>query len=219
MNDDLFSEPKIIHWQTHIDQSGCKTTDITIRDVFRKPSGELLFALLSATVKAPENYPIPPIIFIRGDACIIVPVIKNTDTGEERFLTVTQRRIASGRLSLEFPAGMLDRNVDDPAGTALKELEEETGLIISPSELFPLCSRPLYSSPGASDEAIWYFGCIIDLSDAECLSLEGRLHGNESEHEYISLSLKTASEIEAETTSLQVMLGLSLIKKYTTKSH
>jgi len=68
---------------------------------------------------------------------------------------VRQRRIGNGNLSLEFPAGMLDAEVDNPLGVATREFIEETGLGISASDLFPLFDKKLFSSVGASDEGIF----------------------------------------------------------------
>jgi DNA-binding NtrC family response regulator len=45
-------------------------------------------------------------VVVRGNACVIVPLLANSDTGEEKYLMIYQRRSGNGRLSLEFPAGM-----------------------------------------------------------------------------------------------------------------
>ena len=210
---DIRGEPKVSAWADALVQNDCALGPVTVRDTVRKPSGDLLFALLSAEVTAPEGYPLPHVIFIRGDACIIVPEVVNSDTGERRFVTVVQRRIAWGGDSIEFPAGMLDRDVTMPAAVALKELAEETGLVIDESMLLPLCDRPLFSSPGASDEAIWYYGCRISIADSEWRDLEGRLTGQKDEGEHIEVRLLRKKEILRETRSLQVMLGVRLFEE------
>ncbi len=206
-------EPKVKNWAAALSDNTCEMLDIKVLNTLCKPSGELLFALLSADVKSPDMFRIPPYIFIRGDACIIVPEVVNIDSGENRFLTVIQRRIAWGGESIEFPAGMLDRNVDHPEVTALKELEEETGLVIHADSLFSLHDKPLYSSPGASDEAIHYFGCRILLTNTQWLALDGRLEGDALEGEVTKVRLLTEQEIESGTRSLQVMLGLRLFRE------
>jgi hypothetical protein len=100
----------------------------------------------------------------------------------------------------------------------MAELLEETGILLSEKELFPLSGSLLYSSPGASDEGIYYFGCRITLSNEEFQSLEGQIHGNPYENERIILTLKTREEAEAELTSLQARLGLYLFEDYCKKS-
>jgi ADP-ribose pyrophosphatase len=62
---------------------------------------------------------------------------------------VEQYRYAVGRPLLELPAGRIETG-EDPAVTAARELEEETGW--RPGRLRHLLS--LYSSPGYSDEVI-----------------------------------------------------------------
>jgi len=210
MDQDLLQEPKISSWMNKITAGGCSIRNIEPLSIYRKPGGELLFALLKTDITAPDGTTLPPIIFIRGHACIIVPLLKNRDTGDERFLMVRQRRIAAGALTLEFPAGMLDNNLDNPASTALKELEEETGLTITEEMLFPLHYKPFYSSAGASDECIYYFGCVVELDYADFSSFEGRTTGTHTEHEHIQVTLKTRAEAEKQVTSIQARVALYL---------
>jgi hypothetical protein len=107
---------------------------------------------------------------------------------------------------------MLDRNVDDPAGVAIEELFEETGVRIAVSDLFPLSDKVLYTSPGLQDEGVYYFGSILEMTDKEFKSLEGRTAGNPSEEEKIRVTLKTGEEIAGLTNAAQVLLGLFLFK-------
>ena len=62
------------------------------------------------------------------DWVTIVPLVENPAVGPGRrmFLTVKQFRHGSGRLSLEFPAGMIDKG-ETPLQAAERELLEETG--------------------------------------------------------------------------------------------
>jgi len=218
MIDDFFNEPKIVAWKKRLTDSGCTIHEIKPLTIYFRPDGELLFALLKADVVDPEGRKIPPVIFVRGHACIIVPLIKNSSTGEKKFLMVEQRRIATGAVTLEFPAGMLDRNIKKPAKTALKELQEETGLSIAPEALVKLVDKPLYSSPGACDEGIYYYGCIVELENDAFHSFEGRIMGEASENEHIRVTLKTKQEAENELTSLQARLGIYLFEEYCLKS-
>ncbi len=217
MTNDFLNEPKIAAWKQSLIDNSCTINTINPLNTYFRPDGELLFALLKADVTAPDGTAIHPIIFIRGHASVIVPMLKNRDTGEIRYLMVMQRRIATGAITLEFPAGMLDRNINKPAQTALRELEEETGLKLPLDSLVPLNSTPLYCSPGASDEGIYYFGCFCELDDSAYSSFEGRLTGSVSENEHIRVTLKTREEAEKECTSMPVLLGIFLFEKYHTK--
>ena len=155
MNKTLFDQ-KIREWIDTVSSAGCTVNRIdTIADI-RKKNGELLFSLLDTEVISPEGYKLPHIAFIRGHACLIVILLKNSTTGEEKFLMVRQRRIGNGQMSLEFHAGMLDYHTSDPVGVAVKEVFEETGLKVVPEEIFSLSDRILYSSAGAVMKAFLF---------------------------------------------------------------
>ena len=207
------TEPKILKWTNRLKSANCTINKLTPLSIQEKPNGELLFAYINADVTSPEGYKINPIIHLRGDAVLIVPEIINRETGEKKFLMVKQRRIATGKLNLEFPAGMLDRNVNNPPFTAINELAEETGLEISESDLFPLSTRALYSTPGACDEAIWFYGIKIALSDSEFNSFDGRIRINDSENERIEVCLRDEKQFLDECESLQAVLAYHLYKQ------
>ena len=212
-HNNILKEPKITAWIDTLKAAGCIVRDIAVLSELRRTNGELLFALLDVDASEPDGTKLMPYIFIRGHACIIVPLLKNRDTRDERFLMVLQRRIAHGHQCLEFPAGMLDSNIDNPLGVALRELHEETGLRISENELHRLCEKPLHSSPGACDEAVYYYGCIIELPDSVYRSFEGRLAGSKAENEHIQVTLKTRDEAEKKLMSLQAQLGFFLFEQ------
>jgi len=213
MNQSFENEPKIRAWMKLLRDAGCTIRKIEPLNLLRKKNGELLFALLDTDIRSPEGHGLPNIAFIRGDACLIVTLVRNRGTGEERFLMVRQRRVGNGSNSLEFPAGMLDKDVDDPGGVAAREFTEETGIKVTTADLFPLCDRKLFSSVGACDEGIYYYGCIMELDDAAWRPLsEGRGAGNPSEEEHISVALMSRKEAEKEAASLQVHLGFYLFE-------
>jgi len=207
---------KISEWIDEVSLAGCTVKEIKTVQEIHKKNGDLLFALLDANVISPEGTRLPNIVFIRGHACVIVPLIKNKLTGEERFLMVSQRRIGNGQLSLEFPAGMLDNDTKDPAGVAIRELSEETGLILTREEIFPLSNQKLYSSAGASDEGIYLFGCIKELDDNAYRSLENRTGGNVDENEHITVNLISREDAMKRINSIQAMLGFFLFDTYRT---
>jgi len=214
---DFKKEPKVMKWEKSLLDSGCDIGPVIPLSLLHKSNGELLFALLDAEVSDPGHRKLPRYVFIRGHACLIVPLVKNSATGEERYLMVRQRRIGNGAVNLEFPAGMLDRDVDAARNVAVKELREETGLVISPDDLRELHNGLLYSSPGATDEGIYYFGCIVSLSGDDFKALDGRVTGSESDGESMSVSLCTKETAESETVSLQARLGMYLFTDYLKK--
>lgn len=209
-----YSEPKVQNWIQSLESNGCSIKNLTPLSMQYTSSGELLFAYVHAEVISPEGYLLMPIAFLRGHAVVVVPLVRNILTGEERYVMVEQRRIANGAVNLEFPAGMLDRQVENPGLVALKELFEETGLVIQEQELFPLTDRLYYSTPGACDEGIWFYGAIVDLEDDAFLDLDGRIRMNENENERIRVVLKTVESCLRETVSLQGLLGHFLMNAY-----
>jgi 8-oxo-dGTP pyrophosphatase MutT (NUDIX family) len=213
MSKDYTREPKFLHWKTTVRNAGCTIRRTEPLHLVHKPNGELLFGLLDTEVVSPEGNRLPRIALIRGDACVIVPLIHNIDTGEQRYLMVYQRRIGNGGLNLEFPAGMLDRRTHDPAAVALQELREEAHLDLEPEAVRSICERPLYTSVGLQDEAIHYFGCIVRFGNREYRSLEGKATGAAHEEEYLHLTLKTREEALGEACSVQVLLGLYLFER------
>jgi 8-oxo-dGTP pyrophosphatase MutT (NUDIX family) len=207
-------ELKVIAWKKALQDSGCTIHAVDPLQLLHKGNGELLFALLKADISAADGQKLLPYVFIRGDAVIVVPLVKNSDTGEQRFLMVEQHRVANGAVSLEFPAGMLDHLIDNPAEVAKRELFEETGVAVTDNDLFALCEKPLYSSPGASDEAIHFMGCLIEMKNEDFLQLEGKLTGEASENEHIRVTLKTRKQALPSVTSVQVHLAFYLFDRF-----
>ena len=214
---DFRKEPKVAKWEKELSDSGCDVGRIKPLSLLHKTNGELLFALLDAEVSDATGHRLPKYIFIRGHASIVVPLVKNSVTGEERYLMIRQRRIGNGAINLEFPAGMLDRDVDAARDVAVRELREETGLSVFPEDLHELHAGVLYSSPGASDEGIYYYGCIVSLPDNQFKALDGRVAGSDADNETITVALCTRETVESETVSLQARLGLYLFSDYLKK--
>src|SRR5262249_3180684 len=85
----------------------------------------------------------------RGDAVVIVPVLRQTNE-PPRLVMVKEVRVPDGDYLFAFPAGLLEagENVED---TARRELLEETGLEVTTVKRV---TQPLYSSSGMTDEAV-----------------------------------------------------------------
>lgn len=90
-----------------------------------------------------------------GAVCVL-PV---TENGEAVF--VNQFRYALGKVTLEVPAGKLEKG-EDPKEAALRELSEETGL--SAKNIFSI--GDLYTTPALIDEVIYMY-IATDLTQGE----------------------------------------------------
>ncbi len=201
--------PKIKTWENRLLDQGCSIEALEPLNLLRKPGGDLLFALIHATGKDPDGIPLLPFALLRGSACVIVPICRHASNAERRFLMIRQRRIGHGGLSLEFPAGMLDDD-PDPLATALRELAEETGIVVTREDLVPLWDKELFSSPGLTDESIHFFTVEVKLSDEAWQALEGQKRGEAEEGEQLTTTLATFSEASKELTSLQALMGFLL---------
>jgi ADP-ribose pyrophosphatase len=87
----------------------------------------------------------------RRTAAVVAP---RTPGG--KFILIRQERVAVRKVLWEFPAGQVDESVNEDSirQTALRELEEEAGVICR-GELVPL--GPFYSSVGFTDECCHLF--------------------------------------------------------------
>lgn len=202
--------PKVAAWEASLREAGCTLHDLELLRGLYKRNGSLLFALVKADGIDPEGRPLLPYALLRGPACVVVPAITVAETGEEKFLVVKQRRMGHGRLALEFPAGMLDDTLHDPQGVAQRELQEETGLEVAAKQFFLLHPHALYSSPGLSDESVWFYGCRLTLPQKVGEALHGGLAGEAHEGEHIEVALITRDALKKQTDSLQTLLALHL---------
>ena len=85
----------------------------------------------------------------RRGVCGAVCVVATTPGPHPSLVVVRQFRPPAGGPVLEFPAGLIEPG-ETIAGTALRELEEETGFVGDLLAVFPTA----LSSPGLTDEAV-----------------------------------------------------------------
>jgi 8-oxo-dGTP pyrophosphatase MutT (NUDIX family) len=209
----LMCEPKIKNYFDALKQNNIDVESADALSYQRKKGGELLFAYLQIDAKDDENNKLLPYIFIRGDAVVVVPIIHIENETQEYYLCVRQRRVADGSYHLEFPAGMLDRNADNPACVAIKEMEEETGLKIDGKQLIPLNdAKPLFTSPGACDEKIYYYKTDIYINREEFCELNGKLISNSEENERIKIEICTKDEFLSQTKSNMGFVAVMLME-------
>ena len=100
-------------------------------DMFGPRVGFIKFAVACTF----QGKPVPGIVFARGSAVAILPVLK---CGADRWVVCCrQPRLPVGRHFLEIPAGMMDGK-GSFVGVAAKEMAEETGIEIREGDLLDL---------------------------------------------------------------------------------
>jgi ADP-sugar diphosphatase len=197
-------------WLEHLDPSFV-LKGIEFQSVDKFGTGRIGFIKFRASIER-GGVRIPGIVLLRGPAVAVMLVITDESTGEEWTVLTEQPRVPTGRLLLEIPAGMAD-NDGNLKGVAIKELEEECGLVAKPDDLIDLVhlaygdSQPgIYMSPGLCDESLRLFLWKTSMSHDRLVELEGKL-GGEDAHEQIMLRLvkfgdawKTAADAKSLST-------------------
>lgn len=123
-------------------------------------------------------------------------VILSCEDGKERLLLFHEYRYPAGRFVLSIPSGLIDeedRNSGDPAVCAiLRELKEETGLILQEGDEVKVISPFVFCTPGLSDESTALIAVHARLDSSHHLSQSGA----EGTEVFDGFELVTAEEAE-----------------------
>ena len=178
---------------------------------------------------------IPGVFLCRGNAVGILVVIEDDNKQKHTLLTV-QPRIAAGRFAFpEIPAGMLDESTSF-AGTAAKELKEETGIDLNMEDkpgkdgktktalakIIDLTGSiyagtnfsGVYPSAGGCDEMIQLFACELKMSNLNMTWLSGRLNGELHEGEMITLKIVPLENLAKEAPDMKALSALYLYERF-----
>ena len=139
-----------------------------------------IFNLYQVDKISPDGNPGSFYLLDSPDWITVIPLITDK-TGIECFLMVEQYRHGSDKVTLEFPAGMIDPG-ELPEDAAVRELLEETGYM--PGEITEIGSV----SPNPA-----FMNNISYTFLARGLELTGKQ--NLDEHEYIHFHLIPVSEV------------------------
>lgn len=101
-------------------------------------------------------------LVVRRGAFVAVCLHLCAPGGEEAFLMVKQQRPTTEMPFYEHPAGMIEPG-ESPIQAALREVAEETGWLLTESDLIPLAPSPLYPSPAFWDEKGYFFAARLSV--------------------------------------------------------
>lgn len=96
---------------------------------------------------------------------------------EPKLVLFYEYRYPLGQYVLSIPAGLVDRadlQGPDPLTAAMiREIHEETGIAVKPTDRIFLANPALYISPGFMDESTALHCAVVDLPDLSSLSQAG----------------------------------------------
>ena len=125
-------------------------------------------------------------------------VILRSPGEEPRLLLSYEYRYPCGRFLLSPPAGLIDpedrRSDDALLRTAVREIREETGLEVKPTDRIYAANPCVFSSPGMTDECNAMVCAVVDTPDLRTLSQEGAV-GTEQFDGFLLATKKEAEEI------------------------
>ena len=130
------------------------------------------------------------------DWVTVVPLVRNSG-GEDCFVMVRQYRHGSMSITLEFPAGTVEKG-EEPHTTAARELTEETGY--RAGSLMPLGS--VSPNPAFMNNTMHTF-LATDCTDTRVQSLD--------EHESVDVELVPVKDVKARMGYGEYSNGIMLI--------
>ncbi|XP_074304045.1 nudix hydrolase 14, chloroplastic-like [Silene latifolia] len=158
---------------------------------------------------------VPGIVFARGPAVAILILLESED---ETYAVLTEQvRVPTGRFVLELPAGMLDDDQGDFVGTAVREVEEETGINLKVEDMVELTSfldpstgRKVFPSPGGCDEELSFFLYQGKVAKETIQELQGKKTGLQDHGELIKVRVVPYKQLWRATADAKVLMAIAL---------
>ncbi|MGI6021127.1 MAG: NUDIX hydrolase [Lachnospiraceae bacterium] len=128
-------------------------------------------------------------------SCFVVIKIKGK---EPRLLLNYEFRYPAGQFLLSVPAGLIDpgdRDCKEPLiRTAVREIQEETGIKVKSTDTVKVVNPLAFSSPGMTDESNALVCAVIELDDTEIINQDGAV-GSELFDGYILIDKEQAASL------------------------
>ena len=196
----IIEAPKFLKYISNLDKNLLDITELRIDAVkwFCNPIQPdpaklgFLYMELSATDKRNQK-PVPGCIFLRGDAVAVY--IRLDVEGTKYVLLTRQLRAPIGGLLDEIPGGMMDEH-NCFASVALKEIQEETGLVAPSSDCLVELGPPIIPSGGGCDEEIQMYFWETSVTAERFNQMKNKIFGSVEENESIQLVFIPADEYE-----------------------
>ncbi|PIA49814.1 hypothetical protein AQUCO_01300509v1 [Aquilegia coerulea] len=158
---------------------------------------------------------VPGIVFARGPAVAVLILLHS---GGETYVVLTEQvRVPVGRLILELPAGMLDDDQGDMIGTAVREVEEETGIKLKMADMVdltafldPSTGHRVFPSPGGCDEELSFFLYEGHVDKEVITSLHGKETGLREHGELIKVCVVPYEKLWRITADAKVLAAVAL---------
>ncbi|KAL6606289.1 hypothetical protein ACP70R_041942 [Stipagrostis hirtigluma subsp. patula] len=182
-------------------------------DTFGKRVGFLKFK--ADIVDEETKTKVPGIVFARGPAVAVLILLESK--GETYAVLTEQVRVPVGKFILELPAGMLDDEKGDFVGTAVREVEEETGIKLNLEDMVDLTAlldsstgRRMFPSPGGCDEEIGLFLYRGHVDEETIRALQGKETGLRDHGELIKLRVVPYSQLWRSTADAKALCAIAL---------
>ncbi|XP_027336255.1 nudix hydrolase 14, chloroplastic [Abrus precatorius] len=163
---------------------------------------------------------VPGIVFARGPAVAVLILLESE--GETYAVLTEQARVPVGRIILELPAGMLDDDKGDFVGTAVREVEEETGIKLNIEDMVDLTAfldsttgSRVIPSPGGCDEEISIFLYKGRVDKEIITQLQGKETGLREHGELIKLRVVPYNKLWHSTADCKVLVAVALLEMAT----
>ncbi|CAL5437205.1 unnamed protein product [Camellia sinensis] len=158
---------------------------------------------------------VPGIVFARGPAVAVLILLESD--GKTYAVLTEQARVPVGRLILELPAGMLNGDNGDFVGTAIREVEEETGIHLNLEDMVDLTAFldastgcKVFPSPGGCDEELSLFLYRGHVGKEIIAQLQGKEMGLREEGELIKVHVVAYDKLWRATADAKALMAIAL---------